>query len=181
MRYGRAWAGSDPRRVRGYTYLLVLFMVAALGLFAAQAGIVWHAAQQREREAELLAIGGEMARALAYYRDEAPAGTPPAPTSLEQLLQDPRYPTMHRHLRRIYRDPLTARAEWGLVRQGEFIVGIYSLSKLAPIRREGLPPELDETEAKNATSYQEWIFRPLAAGVREATKSEDTTSLPSGR
>ena len=47
MRTGRA----APQR--GYTYLLLLFVVAALGLVAAEAGVVWQTAAKREREAEL--------------------------------------------------------------------------------------------------------------------------------
>lgn len=159
--------GSAPRGQQGYTYLLVLFLVAGLGLLAAQAGVVWQAVAQREREAELLAIGSEMARALAHYRDETPVGLGAWPTTLEQLVEDKRFPAPRRHLRRIYRDPLTGRAEWGLVRTGEAIVGIHSLSGLAPIRRHELPPELDEA-AKSAAKYSEWIFRP---GLQEASRT----------
>ncbi len=160
--------GSSPRGQHGYTYLLVLFVVAGLGLLAAQAGVVWQAVAQREREAELLAVGSEMARALARYRDETPAGLTAWPTKLEQLVEDQRFPAPRRHLRRIYRDPLTGRAEWGLVRAGEAIVGIHSLSTLAPIRRNDLPPELDGA-AKSATKYSEWVFRP---GLQEASRTD---------
>lgn len=109
--------GRRAGRPGGYTYLLVLFMVAALGLFAAQAGVVWQLAAQREREAELLAIGVEMARALARYAGETPTGTPIWPTELEELVEDRRFPVPRRHLRRIYRDPFTGRADWGVVRE----------------------------------------------------------------
>lgn len=158
--------GSEARRrgrQHGYTYLLVLFLVAGLGVLAAEAGVVWQAATQREREAELLAVGSEMARALARYRDETPAGAAPWPTGLEQLLEDRRFPTLKRHLRRIYRDPLTGGAEWGLERQGEAILGIYSLSTQTPIRRKALPPELGEA-AESAASYRDWVFRPALVG-----------------
>lgn len=170
--------GSD-RRERGYTYLLVLFLVAGLGLLAAQAGVVWQAAAQREREAELIAIGTEMARALARYRDETPAGAVPSPTSLDQLLEDRRFPTLKRYLRRIYRDPLTGRAEWGLERQDEAILGIYSLSPLVPIRRKELPPELG-TGADAAASYRDWVFRPALAGaeVGDADAADAAATAP---
>lgn len=160
--------GSERHAEGGYTYLVVLFLVAGLGLFAAQAGVVWQVATQREREAELLAIGSEMARALARYRDQTPVGQPPWPGRLEQLVEDKRFPTTRRHLRRVYRDPLTGRAEWGVVREGEAIVGVHSLSKLAPIRRHELPPALDEA-AKGAASYTEWIFRPVAPAAPGGT------------
>ena len=156
-------AGEWPRQ-RGYTYLLVLFMIAALGLLAAQAGVVWQMQAQRERETELLAVGVEIARALARYRDETPVGSPAAPATLEALVEDGRFPVPRRHLRRIYRDPLSGRAEWGLVREGERIVGVHSLSEAVPIRRADLPPELG-SEAEHAASYRAWIFRPQTAGA----------------
>ncbi len=152
---------TGNRRVTqsGYTYLMVLFTVAALGLFTAQAGVVWQLAAQREREAELLFIGTAMAKAIASYAAETPAGTQTWPTELEQLVEDRRFPTPRRHLRRVYRDPFTGREEWGLVREGAAIVGVYSLSEQVPLRRAGLPPELDEA-AKFAASYSGWVFRP---------------------
>lgn len=155
------------RRLRGYTYLFVLFVVATLGLVSARAGVVWQTVTQREREAELLAIGVEMARALARYRGETPAGQPPMPVRLEQLVEDKRFPVPRRHLRRIYRDPLTGRAEWGLVKTGDVIVGVHSLSPLAPLRRDELPLELGDA-AKSATRYSEWVFLPRLPGALPA-------------
>ena len=159
---------GERRRQAGYTYLLVLFAVAALGLVAAEAGVVWQTTARREREAALLAIGVEMARALARYRDESPLGARPWPATLEELVEDRRFPVPRRHLRRIYRDPFTGRAEWGLVREGEAIVGVHSLAEGVPLRRAGLPPELDSAAA-NAASYAGWVFRPRAAGEPAAS------------
>lgn len=152
--------GSGYRGQSGYTYLLVLFVVAGLGLLAAQAGVVWQQTAQREREAELLAVGVEIARALGRYAAETPLGTPARPSALEQLVEDRRWPTPRRHLRRIYRDPITGQAEWGLVREGESIVGVRSLSERVPIRRAALPAELGDT-AEQAATYADWIFRPV--------------------
>ena len=78
---------------RGYTYLLVMFLVAGMGLFAARTGVVWQQVAQREREAELIAVGVEIARALASYARETPVGTPSRPTELAQLVEDKRWPT----------------------------------------------------------------------------------------
>lgn len=146
-------------RAHGYTYLFVLFVIAGLGLVSARAGQVWQTAAQREREAELLAIGVEMARALARYQNETPAGQSPMPTRLEQLVEDRRFPVPRRHLRRIYRDPLSGRAEWGLEKVGDVIVGIHSLSQQAPLRRVDLPLELGDA-ARSAAKYSDWVFRP---------------------
>jgi len=153
---------GERRRARGYTYLMVLFLVAGLGLFAAQAGVVWQQVAQREREAELIAIGVEISHALASYARETPAGTSPLPTGLADLVEDKRWPTPRRHLRRIYRDPMTGAADWGLEREGEAIVGVHSRSARSPIRRDGLPPELGD-DAASAGSYADWVFRATDA------------------
>lgn len=153
--------GKGRRCQQGFTYLLVLFLVAGLGLVGAQVGVVWQQVMQREREAELLATGVEFARALARYAAETPVGTPARPTELKQLVEDGRWPTPRRHLRRIYRDPMTGRAEWGVVRDGGGIVGVHSLSPRKPIRSARLPPELDG-DSGQASAYSEWIFRPTA-------------------
>lgn len=155
--------GEPGRRQHGYTYLLVLFMAAALGLFAAQAGVVWQLAGQREREVELLAIGREFARALASYAADTPTGTPRWPSALEDLVEDRRFPVPRRHLRRIYRDPFTGRAQWGVIREGSAIVGVHSLSERVPIRRADLPPALG-TAAEHAARYTDWVFRAWAGG-----------------
>lgn len=153
----------------GYTYLVVLFLVAGMGLLMAGLGQTWQARAQREREAELIAVGVEMARAIARYRDEGPEAAKTYPESLEVLLEDRRFATPRRHLRRIYRDPITGKAEWGLVRIAGRISAVHSLSEKTPFKRDGLPAELGE-DAIEAKTYQDWVFRPAvveqaAAGV----------------
>jgi type II secretory pathway pseudopilin PulG len=147
------------RRQRGYTYLLVLFLVAGLGLLTAAVGQTWQARAQREKEAELIAVGVEMARALQHYHDRSPEGAKAWPETLAVLLEDRRFPTPQRHLRRIYRDPMTLQSEWGLERVGGRIVGIHSLSEKKPFRQSGLPAELGEG-VSSVASYREWVFRP---------------------
>jgi type II secretory pathway pseudopilin PulG len=150
-----------PNREGGYTYLLVLFLVAGLGLMAAQIGVVWQHEVQREREEELLAVGVEMARALASYKRAGPQQVYPA--QLADLLEDKRFPNPVRHLRRIYRDPFTGQPRWGQVLQGGQVVGIYSLAPGEPLRSHELPPELGDVVA-NAARYADWVFRPVEGG-----------------
>jgi len=162
---------------RGYTYLLVLFLVAGLGLLAAETGIVWQQATQREREAELLAIGAEFARALASYRKASPDSAPPE--RLEQLVEDHRGPVAVRHLRRIYRDPLSGEARWGLERAAGRITGIFSLAPGIPIRQHKLPEELAGIEGE-AKRYSDWIFRPVgvASEARNAVAPAGAANVP---
>lgn len=147
------------RRQRGATYLLVLFLVAALGIGAAQIGIVWQQQAQRERETELLYRASDIARAIGRYQAKTPAGARAYPQSLDELVEDRRFPVPVRHLRRVWRDPFTGKADWVPVRVGDSIVGLHSRSAMRPIRSHGLPSALGP-EAGGAGSYAEWLFRP---------------------
>jgi type II secretory pathway pseudopilin PulG len=160
MRSGDRLTPGTPRAAGGFTYLLVLFAVAALGLSLAGTGEVWRTVAQREREAELLFIGNQFRQALASYHSQSPDGTPRYPAQLEDLLVDPRLPSQRRHLRRIYRDPMTHSFDWGLVRVGGRIVGVHSLSTSPTLKTA-----FDERDAdlQGAAQYDQWVFRPVAA------------------
>lgn len=167
MRSGkRSGAGGQG----GYTYLLVLFLVATLGFGAAQTGIVWHQAAEREREAELLYRAADIARALGSYRSKSPVGSPVMPQTLDDLVQDKRFPMPVRHLRRVWRDPFTGEADWVLVRAGGGIVGLHSRSEGKPIRVNDLPPELDPG-AGGVERRSEWLFRPVVMNAPQAAAS----------
>ncbi|WP_374495417.1 type II secretion system protein [Zoogloea sp.] len=156
---------KSPSRQAGATYLLMLFAVAALGLGLAAFGTVWSTAAQREREAELLFIGGEFARALASYRASSPAGTAAYPQRLEDLLLDPRQPFVRRHLRRLYRDPMTGEADWLVDRRDGQIVAVRSRSTRPVLRRSDLPPWVVVTAQGEATRHTDWQMRPADEGL----------------
>jgi type II secretory pathway pseudopilin PulG len=101
-------------RQAGFTYVAVLILLAVLSAGLAGVGTMWHTQAQREREEELLFIGEQFRTALRSYVQGSPAGAKRFPNSLEELLQDRRQPTTVRHLRRIFVDPMTRRAEWGV-------------------------------------------------------------------
>jgi type II secretory pathway pseudopilin PulG len=145
------------RREQGFTYFMVLFLVAGLGLATAAAGTMWHTVRQREKERELLALGEEFRTAIARYIRSTPSGRPQYPKRLEDLLSDPRFPGVARHLRRIYPDPMTGSPEWGLVKAPDGgIMGVHSLSQDRPLKRAGFRP-LD-ARFEGATAYADWQF-----------------------
>ena len=104
----------------GFTYLVMLFFVALTAAGLAALGQSWSNAAEREREAELVFRGNEIARAIASY---AAASPDPAaqqfPRALEDLLVDQRGPKTRHHLRRLYLDPFTNAADWELVPMAE--------------------------------------------------------------
>jgi type II secretory pathway pseudopilin PulG len=150
--------------------LLALMIVLVLGGLSAMIAIdVWHVSRQREREQHMLYIGAQMTKAMAHYYYSAPAGQPRLlPSSLSDLLQDPRYQAPVRHLRRIYTDPMTGDNSWSMERVGRGI-GIHSLSEAEPLKQAGFSSELSAFNGKKR--YSEWVFvftPPLIAGNVQA-------------
>lgn len=158
----KAWrsmaAAGGRARAAGFTYIGVLVLVAMMGMALALAGELWHSAQKREKEQELLFIGNQFRRAIAMYGANGGGNL----QQLEDLLRDPRIPGVRRYLRRIYRDPMTGSAEWGLVRSGgNAITGVYSLSGDEPLKQAGFSAADRDFEGKK--KYSEWVFAPQTA------------------
>jgi len=158
---GRAAAVSarvefKPRICAGFTYIGVLLLVALMGISLTVVGQVWQTRQQREKERELLFVGDQIRRAIALYYAGTPGGAERFPRSLEDLLKDPRYPGVRRYLRKIYRDPMTRRAEWGLVKAGELIIGVHSLSDEAPLKKAGF--RFADRGFEDQPRYSDWVF-----------------------
>jgi type II secretory pathway pseudopilin PulG len=140
---------------RGAILLLMLFAVAVVGILLAVAGPVWRTEMRRDKEAELLWVGQQYADAIASY--QAAAAPPQLPERLGQLLLDARQVNVVRHLRRLYRDPMTGGLEWGLVRDGAGrIAGVYSLGHGVPLKQGGF--DAQQSAFAGAGSYADWKF-----------------------
>jgi len=151
---------SDRRSQAGFAFLWVLAAVAMVGMLLASGAEMVSIQQRRDRELELLSIGRQFRTALQQYHDSVASGTAPQyPAALEDLLLDQRGGgPVRRYLRKIYVDPLTGDREWGLVRIGGAIVGIYSKSENRPLKQRGF--EGEEQAFKDAASYRSWVFAP---------------------
>ena len=164
---------SPPRRAEsGYTYLMLLFGVAAMGLVTAVAAESWGALAQREREAELLFAGNQYREALRRYYEAIPDAVQRYPAKLEDLLQDSRVPDVRRHLRQLYVDPMTGQGDWVLLRQGEYIVGLHSRATGKPFKQSGF--EIRDAEFGGATSYADWKFSAAPQNSGEQTVASPT-------
>lgn len=174
----------------GFTYVFLLFLVALGGVMLATAGQTWWMNSKRDKEEELLFAGRQIREAIESYCRAVPsqgkanggqaqmAQPSQFPRSLEDLLEDRRhYPPM-RHLRRIFIDPVTGSKEWGLIREGERLVGVHSLSAGKPLRTNGFL--LVEKEFASAATYQGWRFianpNAAAASPGAATRSPNLPS-----
>jgi type II secretory pathway pseudopilin PulG len=123
-------------RQAGFTYLGLIIFVFIVGLVGAATLKIGALLQRAHMEQELLEIGYQFSAALKSYADATPRGQRPQPMTLQELLRDPRFPNPRRHLRKIFVDPVSGKAEWGLVRAGEGgpILGVHSLSQAAPLK-----------------------------------------------
>jgi hypothetical protein len=145
------------RSEQGFAYLWVLLLVAFLGVSLMAIVQVDATLAQRDKERELLAIGRQFRQALGrYHAVKAQGGRPEYPQSLDDLLRDPRSPGTVRHLRRIFVDPMTGKAEWGLVRVAGRIVGVHSLSSRTPIKQDGF--EAEDAGLRGKRAYSDWAF-----------------------
>lgn len=172
MRSGRPPAAS------GYTYVVVLVWVALAGIGLAVTGDLWRTTAQREREEELLFIGEEFRRAITSYYEGSP-GVQRFPPTLAALIRDERYSTVRRHLRKIYVDPMTGKADWGVVKQPEGgIVAVHSLSTARPLRTGNFSGRREAFAGK--AKYSEWVFRADAAAVVTSGSSTAQAGAVSG-
>lgn len=148
---------------RGVVLMGLIVLLALAGLALLQFGESAATARQREREAQLLWVGQQYRAALESYYRASPGPVKHLPVSLDELVRDSRFPNPVRHLRRIYPDPIQPDVPWGLVKRGSQIIGVYSQSDLAPLRRSGFAPGLESLEG--AAQYSAWrfLFIPRAA------------------
>lgn len=180
---------SPLHNQRGVSLMIVLVMIVILGLTVGMAGTAWKDTMQREREQELLWRGAQYRKAIESYYEVAHAGAQGTyPPKLEDLLKDPRSLQTKRHLRRLYKDPMTGE-EFEIVRQGGeirglagaeslgVIKGVRSRSTLEPFKKDGFPKEFDKF--KNAQQYANWefVFEPETP----AAPSAPTGGTPAGQ
>ena len=147
---------------RGFTYIgfLVFLAVGSAGL-AAYAEIASHA-MRREKEAELLFRGNAFQAALASYYKVGQVW----PQSLEQLLEDKRFPMPVRHLRTLYRDPMTGEANWALIEApGGGVMGVHSRSEATPIKTANFPST--NAAFEKARAYSDWKFVHSPTGLAQ--------------
>ena len=152
------WRRSPSRNLceGGFTYIMLMTAIVLMGVAMSAAARQWKTMVQRELEADLLAKGIEIQRALALYSTTRKAGrVVPGeiyPHTLAELTRMPRP-----FLRKVYFDPVT-RDEWELLRAPTGgIMGVRSKSKSKPIKQREFPPVVRHFEGK--PTYYDWVFQ----------------------
>lgn len=148
-------------RQQGFSYVVVMFLVAALSLAAVRALERTIVAERRDKEAELLWRGMAYRAAIRDYYLNAPGTAQSFPHQLSDLLLDDRFNRLRRPLRKSYRDPMTDNGEWELLRDEDgLLIGVQSRSTLKPLKRSGFPPELAGFDDAQHYSNWQFIYKP---------------------
>lgn len=151
---------ASPTRAieRGFSYLMLLLWLAIGGATLAALGTSWQTMGQREREMELAFRGEQYAQALRAYaqplNENGCLNVIQYPVQLKELLDDKRCGLHRRHLRRLYPDPITGEAEWGLYQVDGRILGVYSRSSGRVLRK-----------VDGALYYRDWVFMASEEGA----------------
>jgi type II secretory pathway pseudopilin PulG len=154
---------------RGFTYLLLLFMLVVGGAALAALGEHWQTKMQREREAELLFRGTQITDAIERFAAATPPGQPRLPTNLEELLEDRRGPgnIPQPWLRQLYADPFTGKADWQLLRDElGGISGVASASGKLALKRTDWPATVTVTKPADSVPMHisDWQFVAKVTG-----------------
>jgi len=162
-------AGIRRGRQAGFTYLGLIIFVTIIGLVGAATLKIGALLQRAAAEEELLDIGAAFSAALDSYAAATPQGASPYPPSLKELLKDPRVPGVRRHLRKIFVDPLTGKAEWGVVYLGDGttgVVAVHSLSTVRPLKVANFDSRFAGLD--NADTISAWRFKARDPALGQA-------------
>ncbi|WP_197693875.1 type II secretion system protein [Vogesella sp. LIG4] len=126
---------------------LALMSVALMGALD-----VWAFQRQRLQEEELLFVGNQYRQAIQHYYQVGRS----LPGTVDDLLEDKRFPLPMHHLRRAYPDPITGKNDWQFLRLGDRFYGVYSSSTAATIKRANFPWRY--ADFANVQTYDGWHF-----------------------
>lgn len=156
----KGWcSGALVARQSGFTYVMILLIIAVLIICTTVTNRVTSRIVQKDREMELVQRGYYFYRAIkSYYNSSA---LKKYPGSLDELVSDTRFP-FKVHIRKIYSDPFSqqvtdSKEQWNLITNelGE-IVGISSKSDKMPLKRSNIPKFI--SISGDGGKYSDWKF-----------------------
>lgn len=161
------------RQQQGYTYIGVLLIVLALGMTLAGASLVSDTVRRREKEQDLRYAGQQYVEAIRSYYEAGQGGISTYPSSISELLRDTRSPVVRRHLRKPWRDPMTASGEWDLIlREDGGIIGVRSRSLQSPLSEFPMAQTGENSAATGKPTYRDWQFRFESAAENDDNEEE---------
>ncbi len=143
------------RKTKGYTLILLMFVLFVMSLGLMVAVPVWQTQIQREKEEELIFRGKQYVEAVRLFQIKKPGAFP---HDFEELIEE-------KCLRKPFKDPMTTNGEWNVI----LLSQEPSARRSRPTRRggrnvrqrgEGAP---GEGGAETSTSIQKVLVAPYAA------------------
>ena len=125
---------------KGFTYpaALALIVIVSVSLMVVQKQ--WSTIVKRDREKELFFRAGQIVQAIGSFYNASSKGSQQYPRSLKVLLKDNRSLGLKRHLRKIYKEPMTEDGQWGIIYDGRGgIKGVFSKSMAEPLKKGNFP------------------------------------------
>ncbi|RJP80495.1 MAG: type II secretion system protein [Desulfobacteraceae bacterium] len=137
----------------GFTYMTVLILMVIAGIALIGVSRSWRTVMQREMESELLFRGNQIRKGIeSYYK----IGNN-YPPELADLLKDPRFLVVRKHLRKSYPDPFAGDGKWVLIRDAnERLIGVHSTSNGKPLKTGNFSEE--NARFQNQKKYSDWKF-----------------------
>lgn len=109
---------SRNGRQSGFTYLLLLFAIALIGIALSITAEVWSRSNERNKLKELDWVGGQYVKAIESYYYFGGVNRI-FPKDFSELILDKRSPSAIRHMRSLYVDPLSGRHDWVVVKASD--------------------------------------------------------------
>jgi type II secretory pathway pseudopilin PulG len=106
---------QSTRTQAGFTYLGVLIAIALLGIGLSIVSEVWTKTVERQKRIQLDWVGQQYVQAIQSYYYANTDSIHTYPKTLDDLLEDKRYPSIKRHIRALYPDPFSASVKWRLI------------------------------------------------------------------
>lgn len=175
---------SALRTAKGFTYLALLAAIVIIGISLGAAGKYWSNVILRDKEEELIFRGDQYRQAIEKYYLAIP-GKLEYPQNIEDLLNDNRTPAGKRHLRQLYKDPISGE-DFVAVRHllTQRIIGVHSPSdkqtlkqsgfpvpyNALPLAQAGFPADYNYFDGKK--QYSAWVF---ASTIQQLSTSLSTS------
>lgn len=140
----------------GFSYIGVMVTLVIAGIGMQGAAVMWQYQSQRIKEAQLLEVGEAYRLAIGRYYEANTQAIKEYPVNLDVLVEDKRFPTAKRHLRKRYTDPFFVNQDMVLIVKNGRIIGVRSQALGKPMRMAGY--QEFQTGFKEAKKYSDWEF-----------------------
>lgn len=161
----------------GYTFPLMLVILASLAFLAGRLELSSSYRLKRDKEEELLFRGLAYMSAISEFR-AAKSNGGRYPRTLSQLYGDPSTGGS-RFMRQLYKDPVTG-GDFKAIRMADGgIIGVVSASIGTPFRKTGFREDLKKFE--KAATYAGWEFKVIGtSGAPAGGLSQTRNAAPAG-